>query len=80
MCKTQRQVSKAEDEKGEITMLESYDDLLRVEEACEILHIGRNSLYELLRNGELKGFRQGRIWKVPKQSVELYIKERAGLN
>lgn len=61
-------------------MLETYDDLLRVEEACEILHIGRNSLYELLRSGALKGFRQGRIWKVPKQSVVLYIKEKAGLN
>ena len=61
-------------------MLEAYDDLLRVEEACEILHIGRNSLYELLRNGELKGFRQGRIWKVPKQAVIVYIKEKAGLN
>lgn len=60
-------------------MLEHYDDLLRVEEACEILHIGRNNLYELLRSGELKGFRQGRIWKVPKQAVIVYIKEKAGL-
>lgn len=57
-------------------MFEAYSDILLIEEACEILHMSRNSLYVLLRSGELKGFQQGRTWKIPKQAVEEYVKEK----
>ena len=40
-------------------MLEMYDDLLTVEEACEALKMGKNALYELLASGKLKAFRTG---------------------
>lgn len=36
------------------------DDLLTVEEAAEILRIGRTSLYELLKEGELRSLTIGR--------------------
>lgn len=60
-------------------MLESCDDLLTAEEACEVLKIGKNALYELLRTGVLKGYRNGRVWRIPKQAIVEYIKNQAKL-
>ena len=60
-------------------MLNEFDDLLTVDEVCEILRIGHNTIYRLLKEGNLKGFRCGRIWKIPKVAVEKYIMESAGI-
>lgn len=60
-------------------MLEEYDDLLTVEEACDVLKIGHNTIYGLLNSGALKGFRCGRIWKIPKLAIQHYILESARL-
>ena len=60
-------------------MFDQFEDLLEVEEVQELLHMSRNCVYAILRSGELKGYQQGRIWKVPKQAVVEYIKRRAGL-
>lgn len=46
-------------------MFEEYADVLTAEEACEALRIGYNALYELLNSGKLKGFRNGRVWRIP---------------
>ena len=60
-------------------MLEGYADILTVEEATEALRMGYNAIYELLRNGELKGYRNGRTWRIPKLAVQEYILARAKL-
>ena len=46
-------------------MFENFDDILTVEEACEALKIGYNAMYELLNTGKLKGYRNGRVWRMP---------------
>ena len=61
-------------------MLETYDDLLTTEEACEALKIGKHALYELLDSGKLKGFRNGRVWRIPKQAVVEFICTESKLN
>ena len=53
---------------------------ITVEELCELLMIGKNAAYKLLTSGELKGFRIGRIWKIPRQSLDLYIQEQSNLH
>ena len=58
-------------------MFEEFADVLTAEEACEALRIGYNALYELLNSGKLKGFRTGRVWRIPKQSLQIYILESA---
>ena len=60
-------------------MLESYDDILSVEEACEALKVAHNAIYELLNSGKLKAYKNGRVWKIPKESVRRYILENAKL-
>ena len=61
-------------------MLETYDDLLTTEEACEALKIGKNALYDLLDSGKLKGYRNGRVWRIPKQAVVEFICTESKLN
>lgn len=60
-------------------MLERYDDLLTVDEATAALKIGKNALYRLLGSGQLKAYRNGRIWRIPRLSIEEYIRAQTGL-
>lgn len=54
-------------------MFEMQNDILTVEEMMEVLYIGRNYAYKLLNNGEIKGFRVGRSWRIPRKSLEEYV-------
>ena len=60
-------------------MFEEYSDVLTVDEACEALRIGYNAIYDLLGSGKLKGYRNGRVWRIPKESIKQYILENARL-
>ena len=60
-------------------MLEAYDYLLSADEGCEALKIGKNALYALLTSRSLKGYRNGRVWRIPKQAIVEYITEQARL-
>ncbi|MBR1690638.1 MAG: helix-turn-helix domain-containing protein [Oscillibacter sp.] len=60
-------------------MLEDYADILTAEEACEALRIGYNAMYELLNSGKLKGYRNGRVWRIPKVAVQEYILTSIGI-
>ena len=53
--------------------------LMSVTELAEYLNIGRNHAYNLLRSGEIKSFRIGNSWKVSKEAVNLYIRQKSGL-
>ena len=54
-------------------MFEEFSDVLTAEDACDALRIGYNALYALLNNGKLKSFRNGRVWRIPKQAIQEYI-------
>ena len=60
-------------------MFESYDDVLTVEEGCEALKIGYNAMYELLNAGKLRGYRNGRVWRIPKAALVEYIQNSSKL-
>ena len=53
--------------------------LITVEDVCEALMVGKNSVYRLLAEGKIKGFRVGRIWKIPRMSLNRYIQEQCGM-
>ena len=48
-------------------------EILTVEELMELLYIGKNTAYQLLKSGEIRAFRIGRVWKIPKEAVSEYI-------
>ena len=60
-------------------MFESYDDVLTVEEACEALKIGFNAIYGLLNTGKLRGYRNGRVCRIPKAALVEYIQNSSKL-
>lgn len=47
--------------------------ILTIDEVCDQLCIGKNAAYDLIRTGQLKGFRIKRIWKVPQTAVNDYV-------
>lgn len=50
--------------------------LITVDELCELLMIGKNSVYKLLNSGTIKSFRIGRAWKIPRESLNEFIKQQ----
>ena len=61
-------------------MFNQYPDIMTVFDVAESLCIGKNRVYELLENDSLKGFRIGRVWKIPRKSVEEYVVNQSGLH
>ena len=57
--------------------IEESTELITFDELCETLMIGRNTAYNLLRDGSLKAFKIGRVWKIPKKAVSEFIKTNA---
>ena len=51
-------------------------ELLTVDEVAEVLYLGKNTVYELLRSGELKGIKFGRVWRIPRNSIKIMIEEK----
>ncbi len=60
-------------------MFEQYDDILTVEEISEILKIGMTQAYRIVRSGDLKGYKEGKNWKIPKQALKEYVISRSHL-
>ena len=61
-------------------MFEKYPDVLSVSDVCEILRIGKRSVYKLLNNHDLSYRRIGRIYHIPKSSVIAFISQDETLN
>lgn len=55
-------------------MLERVPDILTFRECKNLLKVGKNTLLDLLHNGEIEAFRIGNRWKIPKAAVMEYIK------
>ena len=56
-------------------MFNEDSDVITVDELCEMLRIGRNKAYELLRSGEVRAFRCGRTWIISKEAVIEFVKK-----
>lgn len=54
-------------------MFYDYGDVLTVDELMEVLKIGRNSAYSLLKNQQIQSFRVGRIHRIPRENVTAFI-------
>ena len=57
-------------------MINSYDNLpvvLRIEDLMRVLSIGRNTAYELVRSGKIKGVRVGKQIRIPRSALIEYL-------
>lgn len=55
------------------TMFVEYPDVLSIEQLQEMLHIGRNTAYDLLRDSTIKTIKIGKKYIIPKASVINFI-------
>ena len=53
------------------------DEILTVNDVAEILYIGKNTVYSLLQSGELKAFRIGKSWRIPREALTQFIINKA---
>ncbi|MDE5564671.1 MAG: helix-turn-helix domain-containing protein [Oscillospiraceae bacterium] len=51
------------------------NEIMLFEEVMEYLNVGKNTLYRLLKSGEIHAFKIGKAWKIPRKSVEEYINQ-----
>jgi len=51
--------------------------LLTVPEAARLLHLGRNSVYELVACRQLPALRFGRVIRIPRASLEAWVQRAA---
>lgn len=55
-------------------MLQEYPDILTPKEAMEILGIGKNLFYKLLKDGEIPAKRiRNKMWRITKRDLIHYI-------
>lgn len=47
--------------------------ILTPSDIMDILGIGKNSAYDLLNSGKLRGFRVGRSWRVTAEALEEFL-------
>lgn len=58
---------------NELRMIDNYPDVLTPDEVKAILSIGRNAIYGLLKSGELKSLRIGKLYRIPKKYLMDYL-------
>ena len=61
--------------KEEINLPDMKNELISIDELCETLMVGKNLAYRLLTEKQIKAFKIGKKWKIPRSSVKSYIEE-----
>lgn len=54
-------------------MLNDYPDVLEAADIAEILKIGMNSTYRLLRSGAIRSHKVGSLYRIPKSCMVDYL-------
>lgn len=56
-------------------MFKEYADFMTARKAMDALGIGKNLMYRLLNNGEIKAVRVGgKVWRISRKSLVEYAK------
>jgi len=58
-----------------MAMFENYSDVVTVEQLSEMLKIGRNTAYELVRANIIPSVRVGRGIRIPKTAIITYLNQ-----
>ena len=56
------------------------NDILNLKDVMKLLDVGKNTLYRLLKSGDINAFKIGKVWKIPKSSVDDYVRRQLQSN
>lgn len=54
-------------------MFDDFPDILTVKDVMYLLDFGKNKVYELLKDGTLKGKQVGKCWRISKDSLKQFL-------
>ena len=57
-------------------MFKKIPDIMTFKECQKLLKVGKNTLLNLIHNGEIDAFKIGNRWKITKESIIDYVKYR----
>lgn len=66
--------------KGWMPMFSNYDDVVKLSDMMEILAIGRNKAYDLLRSGQINSFKIGKAYRIPKMALKNFVLTQAKMS
>lgn len=59
------------------TLFDSYPDVMNVQQVRSALRIGRTAVYRLLESNEIRCFKIGNAYKIPKTSLIEFVQRNA---
>lgn len=80
ICRFLLNITSIQKESRKLIMFDSYDDILTVKEAREALKIGRNKIYEKLKNKEIKYFMDEGKYYIPKFALIDYVNNKMNVD
>lgn len=63
-------------ERRNMQILDNYNDVLTFKELKEILKIGKNKCYELLKQNQIPSIRIGNTYRIPKINVIRFLENQ----
>lgn len=54
------------------------NEVLTLQELADELKISYTKAYNLLNEGEIKGFKIGSIWRISRKAVDEYVERKSG--
>ena len=61
-----------------VSLTENARLLFTVNEACDVLHLSRPIVYQLINSRELRSFKVGNARRIPAQALEDYVASKLG--
>lgn len=61
---------------GDISMFRNYDDIVTVDQLCEMLAIGKTTAYKLIKNKNIQSFTIGKCIRIYKNDIITYIMKK----
>ena len=59
------------------TLFDAYPDVMSVQQVRSALKIGRTAVYRLLENNEIRCFKIGNAYKIPKTSLIEFVQRNS---
>jgi excisionase family DNA binding protein len=67
----------ADDRKAPVPVSAGYSlppqMVFTVQEACELLRLSENTMYEVLRRGDIESVRLGHTYRIPRHALEAFV-------
>jgi len=59
--------------KNTLQLFRDYPDIVTHSDLCSMMHISKNSAYDLLKSGAIGHLKMGRKYLIPKENIVRYI-------